>query len=85
MERSIFSTATKPHLIHCEANRRMAGVKSQKGPKHFSSIGYLELLGTHLGGIGQVEGDSVQDLVPGGQELAQVGGDRGQDDSVGSQ
>ena len=43
------------------------------------------MLGTHLGGIGQVEGDSVQDLVPGGQELAQVGGDRGQDDSVGSQ
>ena len=51
----------------------MAGVKSQKGPKHLISIGYLEWLGTHLGGIRQVEGDSVQHLVPGGQELAQVG------------
>ena len=63
----------------------MAGVKSQKGPKHFASIGYLELLVTHLGGIRQVEGDQgVQAVAPGGQELAQVGGDCGQHDPVGS-
>ena len=43
------------------------------------------MLATHLGGIRQVEGDSVQDLVPGGQELAQVGGDCGEDDSMSSQ
>lgn len=42
-------------------------------------------MGAHLGSVRQVEGDRVEGLAPGGEELAQVGGDCGQDDAVGSQ
>ena len=73
------TTFSGTHLIYCPA-AHWSGLKTLLS----SILGIWR--GAHLGGIRKVECDGVQGVVgPSGEELAQVGRDCGQDDSVGSQ